>query len=198
MPPTIRIDERVYEALKERAEPFVDTPNSVLLKMLGLTADTRATELREQGDVPDEPPGPKTSRVTSSGRTRRGSGRRPKHRKSAKSRTSTRERAPRGSLLPSSSYELPILAVLVGKGGRAPSREVVDGLEQRLDGRLNSVDQEKTSTGEVRWRNRAHFVRLHLVEQGDMVRGSPRGVWEITEEGRRRVAQREDSNDRRG
>jgi len=32
--PTIRIDEDVYKALQQRGEPFVDTPNSVLRKLL--------------------------------------------------------------------------------------------------------------------------------------------------------------------
>src|SRR4051812_11162508 len=36
--PTIRIDDDVYESLKKKAEPFVDTPNSVLRRMLDLDA----------------------------------------------------------------------------------------------------------------------------------------------------------------
>jgi hypothetical protein len=34
--PQIRIDDEVYELLKRKAEPFVDTPNSVLRRELGL------------------------------------------------------------------------------------------------------------------------------------------------------------------
>ena len=33
---TIRIDQDVYESLKAKAEPFVDTPNSVLRRLLNL------------------------------------------------------------------------------------------------------------------------------------------------------------------
>ena len=36
MTPTVRVDEEVYEQLKAHAEPFVDTPNSVLRRLLGL------------------------------------------------------------------------------------------------------------------------------------------------------------------
>ncbi|MEU0472901.1 hypothetical protein ACFW5S_04920 [Streptomyces olivaceus] len=36
MSPTIRVDKEVYEALQQRAEPFVDTPNSTLRRILGL------------------------------------------------------------------------------------------------------------------------------------------------------------------
>jgi hypothetical protein len=34
--PTIRVDDEVYERLQRQAKPFVDTPNSVLRKLLGL------------------------------------------------------------------------------------------------------------------------------------------------------------------
>jgi hypothetical protein len=53
---------------------------------------------------------------------------------------------------------------------------------------LTEVDRQQLSSGDVRWRNRAQFVRLRLVEQGDMVKDSPRGVWEISEQGQRRLA----------
>ena len=32
--PTIRLDDEIYEALKKLAEPFVDTPNSVIRRLL--------------------------------------------------------------------------------------------------------------------------------------------------------------------
>ena len=43
MPPTVRIDDQVYEALQKRAVPFVDSPNDVLRRLLGLdqTPDDR-------------------------------------------------------------------------------------------------------------------------------------------------------------
>src|SRR4051794_8880819 len=36
MMPTVRIDDEVLEALKAEAEPFVDTPNTVIRRLLGL------------------------------------------------------------------------------------------------------------------------------------------------------------------
>jgi len=38
------------------------------------------------------------------------------------------------------------------------------------------------------------FVRLGLIKEGLMVKDSARGVWEITDEGRERVAQAEASS----
>jgi hypothetical protein len=90
--------------------------------------------------------------------------------------------------LPDKEYELPILEALSKRGGRAPAREIIDDLESQIGHRLTEVDREKIDSGETRWRNRAQFVRLKLVAAGDMVRGSPRGLWEISEKGKRRVS----------
>jgi hypothetical protein len=49
------------------------------------------------------------------------------------------------------------------------------------------ADHESLASGDIRWRNRAQFVRLHLIESGDMQKGSPRGLWEITDKGRDRL-----------
>ncbi|UGQ11287.1 hypothetical protein LO772_31545 [Yinghuangia sp. ASG 101] len=40
---TIRVDDDVFAALQERAVPLVDTPNSVLRKLLGLDPDPTVT-----------------------------------------------------------------------------------------------------------------------------------------------------------
>ena len=42
MPPTIRIDEEVFGALQKLAQPFVDTPNAVLRRLLGLNGHRRS------------------------------------------------------------------------------------------------------------------------------------------------------------
>ena len=41
--PTIRIDSEVMRALKARAQPLTDTPNSVLRRLLGLDGNDPAT-----------------------------------------------------------------------------------------------------------------------------------------------------------
>jgi hypothetical protein len=175
MSPTIRIDSEVLDKLKEHAEPFVDTPNSVLRRILGLAPGA------ESGEIEDEAPAaqpPRRVRVARPGSSR------PRRRRS---------RAPRakaGTTLPDAEYEVPILEILRDNGGRAPTREVIDALGERLDGRLSDADREPLSSGEIRWRNRAQFARLNLIEQGDMAKGSPRGVWEISEQGLERAGAR--------
>jgi hypothetical protein len=173
MSPTIRIDDDVFEELKKHAEPLVDTPNSVLRRLLRLGEGLghRLESVETKG-------GPASVRTRPS--------KAPRHRKRRRS-ARRQARAKSGTLLHESAYELPMLEIISEHGGRAAAREVLDELGTRLDGQLTEVDRQTLGSGDVRWRNRAQFVRLRLVEQGDMVRNSPRGIWEITEQGRRRL-----------
>jgi hypothetical protein len=166
----IDIDEEVFEALKKRAEPFVDTPNSVLRRALGV--DQGGSQTAALGSTPEHA----TFQIAEARRKRT----KPRSRKG-------RSRAPAGSLLPETEYVDPILRAIAAKGGRAPTREVVAEVGIALADQLTPLDQEKMTSGVVRWHNRVQFTRLRMVEQGLLKRGSPRGVWEISEEGLRRI-----------
>lgn len=151
MSPAIETDDDVFEVIKQHAEPFVDTPNTVLRRLLGI-------------DQVNTRPGP-----TPAG-TRKGAG-----------------RAAPGTLLPESEYEMPILRYLDERGGRAPSREVVEAVGKALGGKLTELDKQPLKSGDIRWENRTAFVRLRLVERGELVKKSPRGTWEISDKGRERL-----------
>lgn len=166
---TIEVDEDVFEALKARAEPFVDTPNTVLRRELGL-GERGADEVAREARPP--------LHVARPSRTKRG-------RAKAGARS---VRAPAGSLLPESEYVDPMLRVLAEKGGRAPAREVIEGVGAIVHDRLTPLDREKMASGAIRWQNRVQFTRLRMIDQGLLKRGSPRGVWEITDAGLRRIA----------
>ena len=178
MSPTIRIDKDVFDELKKHAEPFVDTPNTVLRRLLGL-GDTD-TETYENGELDIDAEKRRPKRNASKGQ------RTQQRRQRAK--VTRLPRAKTGTILPESEYEIPMLEIISEHGRRAAAREVLDELETRLSGRLTEVDRQELGSGNVRWRNRAQFVRLRLIEEGDMVKNSPRGVWEISEQGRRRIA----------
>lgn len=156
--------------MQNRAEPFVDTPNTVLRRMLDLSdaetaeSEGEASELEAARKSTSQAP----KRVT---------------RKRKKKRT----RAPSGSLLSQEEYELPLLETLSRLGGSAPAGEVIEQLGARLDGKLKPADYEKLESGAIRWENRAQFVRYDLVQRGDMKDDSPRGVWEISAQGRDRL-----------
>ena len=157
---TIEIDDDVFGLLKKRAEPFVDTPNSVLRKLLGLNQK-----------------GPNRTHSRSRTRSRQAAG------KSAKT-----NRAPSGTLLPEQEYTGPILQVLRGKGGRAPAQEVIEGVGRMLADRLTTMDKENLATGGVRWQHRVQFARLRLLERGLLKKGSPRGLWELSDQAGARSA----------
>jgi hypothetical protein len=151
MCPSIDADDEVFEVIKRHAEPFVDTPNTVLRRLLGIDrAGSRPVPTPE-----------KASKESG--------------------------RAAPGTLLPESEYEVPILRYLDERGGRAPSREVVEAVGDALRGKLTELDKQELKSGDVRWENRTAFVRLRLVERGELVKESPRGTWEISDRGRERL-----------
>lgn len=54
MVPTLRVDGEVFSALQEQATPFVDTPNSVLRRVLGLDVSANRTTTKQRRAKPDE------------------------------------------------------------------------------------------------------------------------------------------------
>ena len=65
-----------------------------------------------------------------------------------------------------------------------PAREVTMRVGELVDDRLTDLDREQLESGAIRWENRVQFARLRLVDRGLLKKGSPRGVWEISDEGR--------------
>lgn len=108
--------------------------------------------------------------------------------KTARGGPTRTQRATVGSILPEREYERPILRALIEAGGTASARDVTDRVGELLNTQLTETDQQMNRSGEVRWRNRAAFARLRLVERGLLVSGSRRGVWEISQAGRAALA----------
>jgi len=142
--PSIDIDEDVWAELQALAVPLVDTPNSVLRRILGLEGN------------PDPELSGSRQRAT---------------------------RAPAGSLLPESAYEVPILRVLADRGGRAPARDVVHAVGEIVSDELTELDREPLPNGAERWQSRIQFSRLRMKQKGLLKSGSPRGIWELADDG---------------
>jgi hypothetical protein len=157
MAPQIRVDDEVYQFLKLNAEPFIDSPNSVLRRKLGL--DQVSSKLAG----PQSANGGAT-RPTPNGRV---SG-----------------RAKPGELLQIEAYYAPILKSLIERGGTARVADVLDDVGKQVANQLTPIDHLSLPTGGKRWRNRVQWARQHLVEQGLLDGGSPHGSWAITPSGR--------------
>lgn len=172
MCPSIEIDQAVWDRLKREAEPLVDTPNTVLRRLLGIGDQAQASgDFGAKTDHSAEPSATprRRSRSSSKGKRQRRGG----------------PRAPVGSLLPEGEYERPILSVLGEHGGSAPAREVVERVGALIEDRLTPLDRETQPNGVKRWESRVQFTRLRMRKAGLIQAGSPRGVWELSEQGRR-------------
>jgi Mrr N-terminal domain len=179
--PLIEIHDETFAELQRRAVPLVDTPDSVIRVLLGL--DPLPANGNPPGAVVDRA-GPLPSATAARPAVPSGG---PRQARAARQRSGKRERAPRGSLLEEAAYELPILQILEAHNGEAPKNTVLDELEPMIASQLKPADhQPYEQGGEPRWRKRAQFVRLRLIERHEMERGE-RGVWTIAEGGRERL-----------
>lgn len=183
MSPHVELDNEVFDYLKANAEPFVDTPNDVIRRLLGIS-DAGSTSQ-------DAPNGEKGSPSPAASSLPRKPTKAPKKR-ATKSAPTKRARAASGSLLPEQRYERPLLQALLDTGGQAPYREVLDAVGRELKDDLMPADYETLSSGSVRWQSRLQFVRLRLIERGYLDKNAPRGVWGITDAGRAALEVQED------
>jgi restriction system protein len=95
-------------------------------------------------------------------------------------------RLPSGLMTPQAAYRVPILRALAALGGRAKNRAVLDHVRAAMAERLNAYDHQPigSDANRPRWQTTAEFCRNALREEGLLVAGSPRGIWEISDAGR--------------
>lgn len=93
-----------------------------------------------------------------------------------------------GRRTPREAYLRPILEAVLELGGSAHVAEVLKVVEQKMKPLLNDVDYQKLSSGgSIRWENTANWARYYLVQEGLLASDSEsgRGVWRITEQGKK-------------
>lgn len=88
-------------------------------------------------------------------------------------------------LTPQSVFTLPLLECLVEAGGSLGVSEVLRKIGEKFGRKLTSIDWQRTKSGQIKWQNRVQWLRLRLVHEGYLTNDSPRGIWEITESGKR-------------
>jgi len=151
--PTIRIEDDVLEGLKQLAEPFVDTPSSVIRRLL-----------EEKGLIAKDPAAPPRA-------------------------TGLQKLSPSTALelTPQPVYEQFLLVTLEDEfKGRGDKRSVTQAVLERMSkrGMISTADLELVSTGETKAENTISWGRNALKERGHLIRNSPRGIWELTQDGR--------------
>ncbi len=89
-------------------------------------------------------------------------------------------------------YYRPILKVLEQMGGKGKVGDVLERVKKAMDGVLKPVDLEPLASDpeNPRWRNAAQWARNSMVQEGLLKGNSPRGIWEITDKGRKTLKER--------
>jgi hypothetical protein len=104
-----------------------------------------------------------------------------------KARPKASAAASAGGLTPQSVYESYLLHLLLKESaGKGHKRDVTHAVVKRMmkDGYIGPADQELVSTGETKAENTITWARNALKSRGYLSRISPRGIWELTPEGR--------------
>jgi len=93
----------------------------------------------------------------------------------------------KGLKTPKEQFIIPILESIIELGGRAKVKDVLERVHDKMKGILNEHDYKPlpSKPKEKRWENTAQWARLDMVEKGLLAKDSPRGIWEITEKGRK-------------
>jgi hypothetical protein len=100
-------------------------------------------------------------------------------------------RLQRGVRTREEAYYQPILKILKEAGGSARISDVLAKLEPLMKGMLKQVDYEPlpSQPDTPRWNNTARWARNTMVKEGLLKSDSRWGIWEITEAGRKFLAQ---------
>jgi ribosomal protein S20 len=70
-------------------------------------------------------------------------------------------------------------------GGSAPKNDVLKYMEEKLHGKLLPGDLEwREATNDHAWQNNACWERYVMTRDGTLKAGSPRGIWELSEDHR--------------
>ncbi len=161
--PVVRVSEENWRRLQSWAVPLQDRVDDVL---------TRVLDAAEHARDPHQPIQPLPEPQTSPKETPRMT-------------TQTRN----AKHLPQPEYRPAILRALVQIGGGGRTDDVCRRVFEDLNERFEPADLDDTSGGEVFWRNCTRWERNAMVEAGLLRRGSARGVWELTDLGRREAGE---------
>jgi hypothetical protein len=153
--PTVRVDDAVFEGLKKLAEPFVDTPGSVIRRLL-----------EEKGVLPKSTPMPSSTQ----------------HQISEKAPDAESGLTPQSTY---EKYLLTTLDRDFDGRAHKQEVTLAVIEKMRSNGLINAADLELVATGETKAENTIAWGRNALKERGYISKLSIRGIWELTPEGRK-------------
>ena len=115
-------------------------------------------------------------------------------RKTPRDKKKTYRKLQKGLRTPDEVFKVPILQALENLGGSAKKSEVCVELEKLMKDQLNVYDWQSLPSNKksLRWKNTAAWARQTLVKEDFLSSASPRGIWEITEAGKKHL------NDKKG
>ena len=197
MAPVIRISEKNWSRLKMWAEPLEDSADDALGKILDAVETHRDSLILDQSLIPDQSLnyGHRESLTILNAEEQTGQDAPANDNiidansaignDAPKTNTG---RLPRGQAVPREAYLEPIIEVLYERGGMASGKDVLEIVKQRTKHLLSDVDYELVNGNIPRWRKGAQWTRQTLIKQGLLKDDSPRGIWELTEQGVAEVA----------
>jgi len=86
---------------------------------------------------------------------------------------------------PQRNYRVPILQTLIEFGGYGEVKEILDRVYEVVEDQLSEVDLRLISGGQYSWQNTAQWERLVMKKEGLLKTDSPKGIWEISDSGKR-------------
>lgn len=92
-----------------------------------------------------------------------------------------------GGFTPVKFYWRPILEALIEIGGKGRREKVIALVGEKMRHVLTPADRQRlpnSTTHQIRWENRVAFQISNMKTLGLVSKDSPRGIWEITPDGR--------------
>ncbi len=91
-----------------------------------------------------------------------------------------------GIFTPTKAYWQPLLQTLAELGGAGRREQVIELVGQKMQNILRPADYEKLPQSSfIRWENRVAWQASNMRREGYIKNNSPRGIWEITDAGRK-------------
>ena len=154
--PTIKVSEPVFRELQELAEPLVDTPDTVVRRLIEAFREGRQEAT--------------------------GTAKQPSRRRNASSASgSGRKRARKGEKTTHQELYQPLLQVLKAAGGQLSASDAIEGVGSVMAERLNDVDRAGLPSGEIRWRNTVRWASHRLQKSGELDPEAPYGFWRLSD-----------------